>query len=216
MEKDPNNFIIKDEKWVRDFESMYQNFEDPWDQNKNHLKDVANELAFSLLKNMAEKNNLKIKQILDIGCADGYFANCFFDIFGDNLKLTSTDISKTAISRANIHNQYRSHSNFIVDDCRIFNEDFMNQFDIIFSARTLYYVAPEIKKVIRNIKRYLVGSGGIFIFIYNQKEDSFSNQWLTYQGLRNILKTSGFMEQNFIEHSDTSSEKIGIGSYILK
>ena len=57
----------------------------------------------------------------------------------------------------------------MVDDCRIFNEDFMNQFDIIFSARTLYYVAPEIKKVIRipfykeeiNIGKYNFGTASV-------------------------------------------------------
>jgi len=84
-------------------------------------------------------------------------------------KYLGTDISKTIISKAKKENLYNAGTidvNFIADDIRRFNTKFINDFDIIFSSKTLYYCAPEIDDVLDNSFKYLL-EGGFFEFIYN-------------------------------------------------
>ena len=70
-----NKYIIKDGKFIRDFEGMYRHFEDPWDQRAKSQNDSMNNLAFWLLSHTYNGENLRKPQnILDIGCAEGYHA----------------------------------------------------------------------------------------------------------------------------------------------
>ena len=36
-----NDFIIKDNEFIRDFEGMYANHSDPWNQSENYSKDIT-------------------------------------------------------------------------------------------------------------------------------------------------------------------------------
>lgn len=89
----------------------------------------------------------------------------------------------------------------------------MNSSDLIFCAKTIYYVSPEIDIVLKNIDAYLKNNG-LFVFTYNQRDDSFSNKFLTYELLRiKILSYGKFEEIHFIEMNRFSSEKKIIGMY---
>lgn len=105
-----------------------------------------------------------------------------------------TDISTTVIKRAedqNIELIGDGKVAFKVDNIIDYNQDFHGRFNLIFSARTLYYCAPEIDTVIANCRKYLT-EGGLFGWIYNQTEDAFTNQWLTYDLLIDKLDDVGF------------------------
>ncbi len=91
----------------------------------------------------------------------------------------------------------KNMANFLCDDIIEHNKKFASNFDLIFSARTLYYCAPEIDQVTQNISDYLKPSG-IFGWIYNHSDDSFSNKWLTYDLLIDKLLHKGF---NLIDSS---------------
>ena len=56
-----------------------------------------------------------------------------------------------------------------MDDYWVYNSNFKEKYNLIFSSRTLYYLAPEIGKVIENTKLYLSkkNEGGTFTFVYN-------------------------------------------------
>ena len=88
----------------------------------------------------------------------------------------------------------------------------VNAFAIIFSSKTLYYCAPEIDDVIENCCNYLV-ENGIFAFIYNQTNDSFSNQWLTYDLLTHKLLMRGFNMVDLVIYKCRSNENICIGIF---
>ena len=100
---------------------------------------------------------------------------------------------------------------FEVGDISKKNKNYKLKFDFIFSSRTLYYVAPEIETVIENIYSYLKPNG-IFCFIYNQKSDSFTNKWLTYTRLDQLLDQS-LNRLLLAEISDKSDESVAIGIY---
>lgn len=201
-----NKHIISDGRFVRNFDLMYQEIDDPWDQKKNQSSDISSYLAiYSLYFNMA-KYNSNVKRVLDIGCADGYHKKLFDNIFENQIDYYGTDISATIINKAK---QNLKFGNLYVDDIREYNESFYNKFDIVYSSKTLYYVAPEIDEVIDNIQKYM-RKDGILCFIYNQTQDAFSKKWLTYEGLRDKLILHGFKELNFIELDRYSEETVAI------
>jgi len=49
MEGDPNEFIIKNEVFVRDWDGLYGSIPDPWSQEKESGRDVSLHLALQLL-----------------------------------------------------------------------------------------------------------------------------------------------------------------------
>ena len=154
-----------------------------------------------------------LKQILDIGCAQGYYAPNLLSMSSFEKSLyVGTDISPTVVFKADCPLSLKSRVKYVLDDIRVFNHNFRAKFDLIFSAKTLYYVAPEIDQVLKNIKAYLFNNG-LFCLTYNQREDSFSNRWLTYELLRKKIITIGFVEKLFVEINRLSVETFMIGIY---
>jgi SAM-dependent methyltransferase len=213
-----NEFIINNGEFVRDFEGMYKNIVDPWNQQRDNDSDIAVFLAMQLLCFIVNSHRISINSIMDVGCADGYHARKLQHIFteGGKQEYFGTDISSTVIKRAeSLINDCQCDCRFFVDDITKYNDALINRFDIIFSSRTLYYVAPEIDAVIDNIRAYL-SSNGIFCFIYNQSKGSYTSQWLTYKLLREKLLALGFIEHSFVEVDRYSQEVTAIGVYQKK
>jgi len=167
---------------------MFQNISDPWDQEKSDHDDLENLILLTKYFNPNPKN------ILDIGCATGYFSSIVNDHY-QNSNYLGIDISSTAIKKAS----KRFKSDFLTDDIRIKNNNnYIDQFDIIFCSKTIYYVAPEIDIVIDNINLYLK-SGGIFSCLYNYKDDSYSSKWLNPEALSIKLIDNNMDKKKFIE-----------------
>ena len=204
-----NDYIIKDGNFIRDFETMYQEVHDPWSQEENSENDIHFLSTCFWLRQLLKSETFKIESILDIGCATGYQANGL--IQSTNAKsYIGTDVSPTVIQRATEkHGDNRKV--FEVDDISKKNKNYISKFDFIFSSRTLYYVAPDIETVIENVDCYLKPNG-LFCFIYNQKSDSFTNKWLTYEKLDELLYKS-LNRLLFAELSDESDESVAIGIY---
>jgi len=205
-----NDFVIKNNEFIRDFEGMYQNYDDPWNQ-RQESEDLAIKLAFCALSEVVKISNISPDSILDVGCADGYYAEQLLKLF-PKATYFGTDISPTVISRSRIK-ENRS-TEFAVNDIRVRTESLVKRFDIIFCSKTIYYCAPEIKVVLPNIRDYL-RDNGLFCFTYNQQPDSFSNTWLTYKKLRHMLLRQGWKEKSFFEVNRFSSKAIAIGIYSL-
>jgi len=207
--KNCNEFLIKDGKFIREFEKMYKVIKDPWSQEKNSDSDIHFLSACCWLQQFIKSNTFKIESILDIGCANGYQSEGLVDSTKAKY-YTGIDVSSTIIQNASV--KYGSCNRiFEVNDISKYNQKYKLKFDFIFSSRTLYYVAPEIKQVLENIDAYLKPKG-IFCFIYNQKPDSFTNKWLTYKKLDKFLKKL-YTRIMFAELSDNSDECIAIGIY---
>ena len=149
-----NDYIIKDGQFIRDFEGMYKNFNDPWDQEAFFDKQYGPNLAISALKIAIKNKNLIIENVLDIGCASGYLAADLLELpcksyFG-------TDVSQTIIDKARKANLDKRVLFDNEDVLCSFSPKHENRYDLIFCSMTLLYVNPEIKdgKVIENIFKY--------------------------------------------------------------
>lgn len=214
MSHDCNNFIIENGNFKRDFEEMYRAIDDPWDQN-NSFQNVDKEFKVFqiMLSNFLSEFNQHLN-ILDIGCANGYHLQHFAEITGLN-RYVGTDISETIIKKAYEQNKAfvdKGTAEFLCDNVINYNEKLSSKFDLIFSARTLYYCAPEIDLVIENISDYL-NPGGIFGWIYNQTDDAFSKKWLTYDLLMDKLQRKGFQLVDSALLSYRQKEQVCVALY---
>ncbi len=206
-----NDYMIKDGTFVRNFEGMYQAFEDPWGQRGGFSEDLMNTMALFLLKAIVAKEGRSVGNVLDIGCADGYYVRSLLELAGRGGTYTGTDISPTVVARA-AKNAQGLPAQFVADDIVKANPSFAGKYDLIFSAKTLYYVAPEIDQVLANINSY-IKKGGIFCFTYNQRKDSFTNQWLTYSKLREKVLRLNYKELYFVEINRDGDEAFAIGIF---
>jgi SAM-dependent methyltransferase len=213
MSHDCNDHIIKDGKLVRDFEAMYQNFKDPWDQEANYENEYGPNLALCAIKILIKNISKPINKVLDIGCASGYHAPAFLDL--PCKKYVGTDISETIINKANLSNKDSRVTFKSEDVLTSFSSLHENQYDLVFCAGTLYYVAPEIASgiVLNNIFKYCK-KDGLFAYVYNSRVgQSFTDKWITLPEIRNKL-ADYFEEVFFCEVKLKDNEIVSIG--ILK
>ena len=167
--KNPNKYLIKNNFFTRDFQSLYKNIKDPWNQDQN----FKNEESVIILESLISKlfNNKKKLKLLDVGAGKGSLKK----ILKKNISYVGTDIHK------------KEYNSILYDDITKFNKNFEKKFDIIICLKTVYYVGDKIKKVLNNFKKYL-NKNGLLIVSYNLKKKSFSNKFLTDLKLRKMLK----------------------------
>ena len=109
---------------IEDLESWH-NTEDPWDYKSN--KDDA--IRLDVL--MSELPNRKYKNVLDIGCGQGFITR---QIIAN--KVTGVDISHSAISYAK--KDCPEHVNFIQGSIFEIDQLFTTKFDLILITGVLY------------------------------------------------------------------------------
>jgi len=209
-----NEYIIKDGKFIRDFEAMYQNVLDPWNQKARHQESLLNNSTFWFLQDVIRMGKPP-RSILDIGCSEGYYAKNLLKISEyPQAMYVGTDVSSTVIQKAKLSTSVKEKHrvSFYVDDIRILNKEFIGRFDLVFSSKTLYYVAPEIDLVLNHIDSYLV-ENGFFCFNINTTPDAFSNKWMTYEILRKKILEKEYIEKIFVEINRFGQETLVIGIY---
>jgi SAM-dependent methyltransferase len=216
MSHNCNDFIIKEGQFVRDFEGMYQEIEDPWEQNELAEFHLFNSHAlFHLSKIFPSIKEFEGEgSVLDAGCGFGNHAGILSSIVDGTY--VGVDVSETAIGKAKLKNKGELYS-FEANDLTKHTVNFSNSFDLIYSSQTLYYLGPEIDEVIKNLLDYLKKSG-VLCFVYNQSADSFSNQWLTHDLLRKKLLEVGLFEKSFFKivrylEKENNEEDCAIGIF---
>ena len=90
------DFVIKNGKFIGEFEKMYQQFEDPWNQTREGF--VEN----SIIRQTVCKyiNQFQIQSIVEFGCGLGKTTNFIYENTGINI--LGVDISETSIKKSKI------------------------------------------------------------------------------------------------------------------
>ena len=151
---DPNKFIIKKNNFLRDFKSLYQNIDDPWNQKKNFDIDQSIMILDGIIKHI--NNRYKRLDVLDVGAGSGILKKRL----NKNFKYLGTDIHG------------KKYKNVIFDDLNFYNLFFKSKFDLIFCLKTIYYLSDNIDQVLLNLFKYLK-KDGIIIISYNLKKNLF-------------------------------------------
>jgi SAM-dependent methyltransferase len=117
---------------VGEFEQMYQDYDDPWQQTTREEWTSEKAVALNLIK------KLKPVKVIELGCGLGHFTKKISDLGVDILGL---DISTTAIQKAK--NNY-PNCNFAVGDILDFEIYREYKPDVIVMAEITWYVLEKL------------------------------------------------------------------------
>lgn len=134
------DYVIKDGKFVGEFEEMYRDYDDPWEQSTR--EDYASEKAIAL--NLIQK--LKAKRVIEVGCGLGHYTKKISDLGVDVLGI---DISETAIDKAKSNYPLCM---FTVGDILDYSIYLDFQPDIIIMAEITWYVLDKLDEFIEFLK----------------------------------------------------------------
>src|SRR3989344_5338584 len=122
---------------------------------KDYLKDISVKLNYAFIKNIILKSK-KTGNVLELGCAYGYFLKTL----GDNFQTFGVDISEYALGQGA---KLSPNSKFFKADLETTNlADFLPKMDFIVASNTLEHITkPE--KIIKEAN-ILLNKGGYLIF----------------------------------------------------
>lgn len=87
--------MIKDGKFIGDFEGLYRNFDDPWHQSReDHIFDSRRLLAILACGRLKIQDN--VKKVIELGCGFGFLTEKLRE---QGFESIGTDISPTSIKK---------------------------------------------------------------------------------------------------------------------
>lgn len=136
------DYVIKDGKLVGEFEEMYRDFPDPWEQTSKERHKTEKKIALHLL------NQIKAKRVVELGCGLGHYTN---EIAEAKFHVLGVDISPTAIEKA--RNAFPSCT-FQVGD--ILDFEIYDRFepDAIIMAEITWYVLEKLDRFLDYLRKH--------------------------------------------------------------
>jgi SAM-dependent methyltransferase len=131
------DYVIKNGQLVGEFEQMYQDYDDPWEQSTGEECASEKAVALNLIK------RLQGKKVIELGCGLGHYTKKISDLGVDVL---GVDVSETAIQKAK--DNYPS-CNFVAGD--ILEFDIYRQFrpDVIVMAEITWYILDKLDQFLQ-------------------------------------------------------------------
>ena len=190
--KSYHDYVIKNGKFIGEFEKMYQSCTDPWHQDSKQF--YFKELSIKLLKLYGFDG---FRSILDIGCGKGKFTNELEQAFPD-AQVVGLDISETAVK---IAMERYPQIEFTVADIRKDHVDY-SKFDLIFMTEVIWYVLPNLSEIFQKINQGLQASNGVFILnnhLYQPDEQKYGVELVT--DLKSLFNIMPFRVEYIMEHN---------------
>ena len=168
------DYVISNGKFVGDFELMYQEHEDPWEQSTSESHTLEKKIGINLI------NEHRFRNIAELGCGFGHYLRDIADQCPSAERLIGTDISKTAIEKAtNRSKDYKidfiEASASQVDWIKSFNPN------IILMTEITWYILDTLEETMKNIRR--ASSPNTFLFhtlmTYAPGEQRYGRQYFT-------------------------------------
>ena len=147
------DFVIKNGKFVGEFEKMYQLFDDPWLQSE---KKYYTSLSRRSVCYFIDRYN--IKSIVEWGCGLGRTLNYIKE--NTNKDLLGVDISKTAIEKAK---SFYPKLKFKVDDIQNISQ--YEEFECMFFSEITWFLLEDkkIDEIFKIMKNKFTGKNKYFI-----------------------------------------------------
>ena len=182
------DYVIKDGKLVGDFETMYQDFDNPWDQS---FRENA-VLSKSVVENILRRSDFK--RPYEIDCGLGYCVEKMRDICGVGGGL---DVSKTAIEKAKVKFPLCHFDN---GDILEFEKILEFKPDCIFMDEVTWYVLEKLDEFKNLISKHFKGTSFLHTLRqYPQGTQQYGNDYFT--------DLEGFMKyfEPVVDYSDWGS-----------
>jgi len=161
------DYVIKDGKLVGEFEDMYQDYCDPWEQSKE-IESLDKALGLLLLK------KYKHKRALEYGCGLGNYV--------EQLKMSlgfaaGVDISQTAVKKARV---LYPGNDFYVGDINNQNILSSTKPDVLVFAEISWYVLNKLDDFKELINSQCSGLGFLHLLtVYSEGKQKYGCEYFT-------------------------------------
>lgn len=161
---DYHAYVIQGDRFVGDFEGMYRDCADPWQQDA--IEPVSEEAALSLLRRPLPR------RVLDLGCGKGRFTQKLKQATG--AAVTAIDVSPTAVHIAS--SRYPGIRFMAADVPPLDFPD--GSFDLVVAAELLWYVLPKLKELFSEVRRVLEPSGRFLVLqtFYQPEQQKYGRE----------------------------------------
>lgn len=146
---DYHAYVLQGDRFIGDFERMYKDCSDPW--NQDALEPVSEDVALALLEREPSQ------RVLDLGCGKGRFTNRLKISTG--VEVTGLDLSPTAAQTAK--SRYPEIRFVTAEIPPLPFPD--GAFDVVVASELLWYVLPKLKELFAEVRRVLEPSGRFLI-----------------------------------------------------
>ena len=160
-----------------EFERLYLETPDPW----NYQSSAYERRKYEYVLACALKQGSASGSALEVGCSVGVFSRMLAEHFE---KVTAIDISREALAAASYYNREARNLRFVHSNLQSFAAA-QEQYDVIFCAEILYYIAQkDIEVVCRQLERYL-SPRGIIVLVTGVPSQQASTVY--YDGWADVL-----------------------------
>lgn len=166
------DYVIKDGKLVGEFEEMYQDFLDPWEQSVREEFSLEKMLGIQLIKWKQSKS------VLELGCGFGHYINKITSECG--CVGTGIDVSKTAIEKG--RQKYSENKNLtllqgaIDDEALLLRQDP----DVLVMAEITWYVLDYLDAFKKFLTSHLTGKHILHLLMtYKPGEQQYGREFFT-------------------------------------
>ena len=162
------DYVIKDGKFIGEFENMYKDYEDPWNQTFREVHSLEKTIAIDILKCKGHEKPL------EYGCGLGHYTNRLYESLGN---AAGIDISETAIKKAN---KTYPHINFFHADVLDFDIiDKINP-DCLCYVEITWYILDKLEDLKAGLLKNYTGKGFYHsLQTYNNKEQQYGLNYFT-------------------------------------
>lgn len=161
------DYVIKDGNLVGEFEQMYLDYSDPWDQSVREQSSIEKKIGIDLIKANGHKKPL------EYGCGLGIFTQMLFENIGN---AAGIDISETAVIKA--RERHRRPKFYVGDllDQKVLEE---YQPDCVCLVEITWYVLEKLESF-KNILRTKKGLGFFHsLMTYKEGEQQYGKDYFT-------------------------------------
>ena len=161
------DYVIKDGKFIGEFEDMYRDYEDPWNQTTREIGSLEKIIGIDILKN---KGHVKP---LEYGCGLGHYTNRLYDALGN---AGGVDISETAVKKAKL---FYPHINFFKADVLDFNVVDKFNPDCLCYIEISWYILDKIDNLKDGLSHRYSGKGFYHTLQTYDKGQSYGLDYFT-------------------------------------
>jgi len=162
------DYVIRDGKLVGEFEEMYRDFDDPWEQSSHEPAALDKTIGLALLQKYGHQ------LALEYGCGFGHFTAQLQHGLG---AAAGVDISQTAIDKARVR---FPDATFFVGD--INDAAWIRDFapDALIFAEISWYVLAGLNEFKKLIMKHCEGGGFLHILtVYPEGQQQYGKDYFT-------------------------------------
>lgn len=135
------DYVIKDGKLIGEFEQMYRDFPDPWEQINREQNRTEKAIAIHLLK------KVKANRVIELGCGLGHYTH---ELATNGFDVLGIDIAPTAIKKATASFPDCKFQTGDILDFEIYEK---NKPDAIVMSEITWYVLEKLDRLLDYLKQ---------------------------------------------------------------